>query len=137
MSGSAMATFKDLTPYTYSECDQPLLNIGWLGAGTEFQLGAVASGVVDALLLLAVDQRHITRGVHNCELCDEESPIRIDAPVPRGWVSLGMGELHVPGRSGQVYAAPSLVIHYIIEHGYCPPDDFQTGALDLAAKLKS
>jgi hypothetical protein len=73
------------------------------------------------------------RGVHYCEFCDAESPIRLPAPVSRGWVSLGMGEIHVPGQHGVVFAAPSLIIHYISAHDYQPPRDFRNSVL-LAAE---
>ena len=125
-----MATFPDLTMYTYGPSDEPMVNVGWLGSESEFETGATYPGVVGALLVLAADQQNVMRGVHYCEFCDEESPIRLPAPVERGWVSLGMGEIHVRGRDGTLYSAPSLVIHYISSHGYSPPVDFQLAALD-------
>lgn len=125
-----MATFSDLTTYTYASSEEPMVNIGWLGAGANFERGATMPGVLEALVLMAADQRNLMRGVHYCEFCDEESPIRLPAPVERGWVSLGMGEIHVRGRDGTLYSTPSLVIHYISVHGYRPPQTFQIAVLD-------
>ncbi|HPQ85419.1 MAG: hypothetical protein R2694_16780 [Ilumatobacteraceae bacterium] len=125
-----MATFPDLTMYTYGPSDEPMVNVGWLGSEADFERGATYPGVVAALLVLAADQRNLMRGVHYCEFCEEESPIRLPSPVERGWVSLGMGEIHVRGRDGTLYSAPSLVIHYISVHGYRPPDAFQLAVLD-------
>jgi hypothetical protein len=39
-------------------------------------------------------------------------------------LALGDAEIRVTGRDGTVYAAPSLVAHYIAEHSYRPPDGF-------------
>jgi hypothetical protein len=86
--------------------------------------------VIDRLLVLADDQQNIMRGVHDCEFCDEESPVRLLATRARlGWVSLGMGELHARGEDGVLYSAPSLVIHYILRHCYLPPAAFQAAVL--------
>lgn len=124
-----MATYDDLTEYRYSESDRPMLNVGWLGADREFRTGPPDAELVRSLLQLAERQENIMRGVHHCEFCDEESPIRLKAPVERGWVSLGMGELHVRGSEGVIYAAPSLVVHYVIAHGYQPPASFRAAVL--------
>jgi hypothetical protein len=102
-----------------------MVNVGWLGDGVAFETGGADSDVVDELLRLADYQQNVMRGVHYCDFCDEESPIRLVAPVPRGWVSLGMGEIHVRGDGGTVFAAPSLIIHYITVHDYRPPREFQ------------
>jgi hypothetical protein len=124
-----MATFPDLTSYTYLPSVEPMMNIGWLGSGSVFERGATLPGVWEALLVLAAEQQNVMRGVHYCEFCDEESPIRLSAPTDRGWVSLGMGEIHVRGYDGTLYAAPSLVIHYISAHCYRPPHGFQAAVL--------
>lgn len=120
-----MATYEDLSDYTYQPTERLLLNVGWLGANVSFATGPTDPSFVRRLLVLADNQQNIMRGVHYCEFCDEESPIRLSAPVERGWVSLGMGEIHVPGQDGTVFAAPSLIIHYITDHDYQPPREFQ------------
>ena len=37
---------------------------------------------------------------------------------------MGNGEVRVRGAGGIWYVAPRLVIHYVVEHRYCPPQDF-------------
>jgi hypothetical protein len=39
-------------------------------------------------------------------------------------LALGDAEIRVGGENGIVYAAPTLICHYIHEHGYRPPDEF-------------
>ena len=139
-----MATFPDLSEYTYfawgTQADpdaqeQRMLNVGWLGRDLPFERGAPQSAVVEALIVLADAPRNLMRGYHYCEFCDAESPIRVAAPVPRGYVNLGNGEIHVQGGDGLFYAAPTLIVHYIVEHEYRPPEEFQAAAIEAAKSL--
>ncbi|MGH3998644.1 MAG: hypothetical protein ACRDTJ_14420 [Pseudonocardiaceae bacterium] len=125
-----MTYFEDLTPYRYLPNQPAMLNVGWLSRGHEFPKGPIPDEVVAALYVLADEQENnILRGVHDCEFCTRESPMRLPAPVARGFVDLGMGELHafVPG--SETYSAPSLIVHYITEHGYQPPVAFMEAVL--------
>lgn len=132
-----MTYFEDLTPYTYLSDQPPMLNVGWLSRSHEFPTGDTPREVLESLYVLADQQENnILRGVHDCEFCIQESPIRLPAPVPCGFVDLGMGELHASGPEGETYAAPSLVVHYIIEHGYRPPDAFMQAVLQTARMLE-
>ena len=128
-----MPVYPDLSEYSYVPGLPPMLNVGWLGSESDFRRGPVATDVVDALIVLASDLHNIMRGLQDCAFCEVESPVRMPAPVPRGWVSLGTGELHIPSSSGIIFAAPSLVIHYIVDHEYVPPQSFLHAAIDFAA----
>lgn len=119
-----VAYYSDLSPYEYTRADSPMLNVGWLAAGHDFTTGGVPAEIFTQLLQFADSQVNIMRGVHDCEFCSVESPIRMAAPTERGSVALGMGEIHVVDKSGCVYAAPSLILHYIQDHNYRPPDVF-------------
>lgn len=119
-----LAYYADLSPYEYTQADQAMLNVGWLARDIPFNRGRIPRAAFDALLVLADSQVNIMRGVHDCEFCSEESPIRMSAPNERGFVSLGMGEVHVVSDDGRIFVAPSLVLHYIRDHGYLPPEDF-------------
>lgn len=39
-------------------------------------------------------------------------------------VWLGNGEVEVKGAAGSGYRAPTLLYHYVTEHGYLPPQEF-------------
>jgi hypothetical protein len=119
-----MTTYGDLSPYSYTDSDVPMLNIGWLGSVLPFKTGMLDARVLPLLVKWAVDPANLMCGSHTCEFCGEESPIMIPAPGTRERKAfLGNGEIHVPGQ-GVVYAAPTLIVHYIIAHGYRPPDVF-------------
>ena len=88
-------------------------------------------------MTLAEHQSNITRGYHQCEFCDEKSPISFSAPsTPNGSVILGHGEIHVRGDDGTFYFAPALIIHYIANHHYWPPEVFQMAVL-VEAKARA
>ncbi|WP_405055856.1 hypothetical protein OG474_24300 [Kribbella sp. NBC_01505] len=118
-----MTYFPDLSTYEYGEAERPMVNVGWLGRGQAFASGSVAPEVVDGLAQLAMDEQNVYRGWHNCEFCAEESPIEFPAPDGSSLL-LGHAEVHVAGPDGAVYAAPTLILHYITAHEYRPPADF-------------
>ncbi|MEJ7786715.1 MAG: hypothetical protein WKF96_18085 [Solirubrobacteraceae bacterium] len=39
-------------------------------------------------------------------------------------VRLRNGEIRVTGEDGTVYAAPTMIAHYVAEHDYLPPQEF-------------
>ena len=36
---AAVTAFADMTPYSYAESDEPMVNVGWLGGGVPFPRG--------------------------------------------------------------------------------------------------
>src|SRR5262249_57932754 len=62
-----------------------------------------------------------TRGMHTCTLCGELLP---KVRWKRRTVGL-QGHGHYLVQLGRVvYMAPALLLHYILAHGYRPPDEF-------------
>lgn len=122
-----MTYFPDLSEYRYLSGEPAMLNVGWLDSEHSFPVGSVVAEAVTRLLVLAREPMNVMRGMHSCELCDQEPPIVMEAPVPGRTVLLGTGEVHVRGSGGLVYAAPTLIAHYIAEHRYLPPSDFLDG----------
>lgn len=119
-----MTYFADLSDYSYLRGEPSMLNVGWLGGEHDFPLGDVDPSTLRKLLILADEPANMMRGWHACEFCDAEPPVVVDAPVPEGRIWLGSGEIHVRGSTGDVYAAPTLVVHYIAVHRYLPPTAF-------------
>ena len=85
-----------------------------------YPTGPTPAGLVKRLLKLARKPVQLTRGRHVCELCRERrDPIRMQRGLRPVW--LGNGEIRVTGENGEVYAAPTMIAHYVAEHGYLPP----------------
>jgi len=109
-----MAYYEDLSPYEYCGKDGSI-NIGWLEQGREFRTGEVNPIIVRNLhdIKRSMVSFRRMRGYHKCDLCGKQHGV-VD----------GNGEIRVVGGDGTVYASPALITHYIIEHGYMPPDCF-------------
>ncbi len=125
-----MTYFEDGSPYRYRSefMKNAAVNVGWLDASMPYQTGPVPDEFVRRLAELCRHGVNRTRGVHYCNLCP--SPPGLDLPepasisTPKGEAALGSTEIRVDSLDGTRYAAPDLVIHYVREHGYRPPDGF-------------
>lgn len=131
-----MTHYEDLTPYTYTAREDgvgALLNVGWLEPGHRYETGPVDEQLVAALHVLLADRRHHAhqmRGIHECNLCPYEPDDEIRYyPVASGLALVGSYEFHVTGLDGTGYAAPSLVLHYVVVHGYRPPGAFRAAVM--------
>jgi hypothetical protein len=114
-----MAYFADLTPYTYfhPEEEQPnTVNIGWLDRSQRFPTGPTGEEFRTKLGLLCQLRVKQTRGFHPCYFCKGRNRPHSSS------------EMRVAGE-GRVYAAPSLVQHYVTAHDYKPPDEFIAAVL--------
>jgi hypothetical protein len=110
-----MAYFPDLSPYVYAQSEADTLNIGWLDHLHPFPTGAVPEALLRRLPLFHTTLVwNIFFGAHTCELCGNVSKI---------------AEIRVFGTSPVVYAAPSMLMHYLVDHSYRPPDEFINAVL--------
>jgi hypothetical protein len=113
--------------------------VGWLDAEHPYETGQLPVGFIGKLEEIIQHRSetfdphvNVVRGIHPCNLC------RRDIEVISGGrkTMLGMSEIWLPGDSGWL-ASPSLVIHYISEHGYFPPPVFLqvVGQLSIADRF--
>jgi hypothetical protein len=118
-----MAYFEDLTAYRYIDDDARAgtRNVGWLGSAHAFERADPSDETLDRLWRFCKISVAQTRGMHDCEFCRDESHF-----VTRGdeTLLLGSAEIRVFSRSGEIYAAPTLIYHYVKSHHYRPPDEF-------------
>jgi hypothetical protein len=126
--------FPDLSPYSYGSRNRGpvpgVLNVGWLERGHVFPTGAVTAALLTKIEYLAVHLAVNTmRGWHACEFCPPNRPAPLRVDTAHGAAHLGHAEIWVPGENDIVYAAPSLVLHYVTQHQYQPPIEFLS-ALD-------
>lgn len=124
-----MAYFPDLSEYAYSMYDErafgrlPILNVGWMEQPHPLPTGAVPAGFREKLTTFCARERlvHLTQGVQACDLCT--------GPLVGSRRPFGNGEIRVLGK-GVVYAAPTLIGHYVAAHGYRPPGEFIQAVLE-------
>jgi hypothetical protein len=123
---------EDLSPLNYQLEFHPfsiddVLAVGWLDSAHDYNTGLAPRGLVDHLLTLSGHSTstfdihaNIMRGIHPCNFCGEDIVERSDGK--KQWF-LGHSELWFPSAT-KYFAAPSLIIHYIADHQYLPPDVF-------------
>ncbi len=120
--------------------ESTLLPVGWLGDSVPSS-GSTDAKVIDRLLTAYREKALFSDGFdgfHDCELC----------PGPEAWYPGGkvgpvvrwrdqeqrlFGHGHYLIRLDErVFMAPALLLHYILDHGYRPPDDFSQAVLSGA-----
>lgn len=111
-----------------------VFNVGWLDNHIEYTQGNTPFELIERLFEILNSQGDFLarvnqiRGVHTCNFCGADK-------FQNSFI--GSCELWIPGADGETYfAAPSLIIHYIQEHNYCPPKNFIESALKLNMKNK-
>lgn len=130
MQGVMMTYYPDLSPYEYARESNSLrtLNVGWLDGVHKYAQATVPKVFVDRLWLFCQNPVFQTRGFHPCELCIPASKSIVVAYKGQ-MLELGSAEIRVLGKD-VVYAAPDLIYHYVVEHSYCPPNEFIQAVLD-------
>jgi hypothetical protein len=102
-------------------------NVGWLGADREFARAEPSEAFLDALWALCKVSVAQMRGVHICEICGDRNACY--AKRNGESLLLGTSEIRAFSANDDVFAAPTLVFHYVAQHQYAPPAEFVTSVL--------
>jgi hypothetical protein len=108
---------KDLEPCTYWKNEvnsHELLAVGWLGNECPRATHKASKAFVKKLEKLINNRFEyvLYMGSHFCELCKESKRYQ------------EQGQIFIPCKYGKVFAAPTMIVHYIKAHGYVPPKSF-------------
>ncbi len=125
----------DLDPEPNEPPDPSVQNIGWLDDQHEFNRGPAPAGFTDALHRCALRPVQLTRGLHRCQLCGGSPFEQHVARYHDLELGLGNGEIRVRGTDGVEFAAPTLVVHYVVEHQYLPPAPFVDAVCERAKQI--
>ena len=121
-----MAFYADLSHLAYfgEENADGLLAVGWLERSQDYAHGSVEKDFFRKLVELLVDPWQPVRamGFHECSFCHFTGGPR-HLSHEGTTVQLGAANLFVPA-DGTLYAAPSLIAHYVDAHDYAPPTGF-------------
>lgn len=126
MSRRRRRELTDLSEYSGCGADATIgvepLAVGWLRRGREYEKGSVPAGFLPRLLAFCYESNTVCHtGAHQpCPFCNKRIPPVANAGQT---VTFGQSEIRVLGDL-EIYAAPTLVYHYVAEHGYRPPDEF-------------
>lgn len=120
-----MTYYPDLSVYDYDYYSPPEgMTIGWLEKGHGFQTGEVETEDLENLSDLGHLAEGQSRGWHYCAFCGKRELQYAWSERFNSKYSLGSAEIRVRSDDGTLYIAPNLVIHYVLDHGYRPPDEF-------------
>lgn len=117
---------EDLDPYLGCPADAELgidpLAVGWLQRNRPYSRGTVPDRFLEQLLGFCFDQYTVCArvGARRCPLCGENvEPVTRDGETAH----FGQAEIRVLGEV-DIFAAPTLIYHYVAEHDYRPPGVF-------------
>ena len=120
-----MTYFEDLSDYTYHPdgLRAGTKTIGWLEPGHDFEKRSPTDELLDVLWEYCKVSVVQMRGIHECAICLPPSTVLASR---RDGVRrlLGTSEIRVLSDEGGIYAAPTLIYHYVRTHHYKPPDEF-------------
>lgn len=119
-----MAYFEDLSDYCYSSyfARPGTKSVGWLARGHEFPTAELKEEILDLIWLYCSFPVGQMRGFHLCEFCPKGTCVQFERNGQR--MFLGSAEIRVFALNGLVYAAPTLLYHYVADHHYRPPPEF-------------
>ena len=116
-----MSFFPDLGTDSMVAAGDHVRAVGWLHLGHPYTRGRVSAEFLARLKLFVAQSSDSAEalffgafgGFHTCEFC--------------GWAH-GNANFGVPCDS-LLFVAPEMVVHYIEEHDYCPPDVFVSAVM--------
>ncbi len=110
--------YQDLSTECQADSGEYIRAVGWLGAGHPFTTGEVDPVFMDRLRehILNAWQPFVFMGCHACELCQDM------------W-ALGSRNVWIPTKA-VIYVFPQLIVHYIKDHRYLPPQEFITAVME-------
>ena len=116
-----MSYFADLSDYVYDQSStRPnTINVGWLDESHHFEIKFSSDDVLETIWQYCKVAVASTRGGHSCAFCTNQYSERNGDRL-----LLGTAEIRAFGSSGEVFAAPNLIYHYMSAHGYLPPETF-------------
>ena len=117
--------FEDLSDYAYGRGSfyrPKTKNIGWLEGCHSYQQAPASEHMLEVLWQYCSISVAQTRGIHECDLCSDLDSYVASRNGKK--LLLGSSEIRVFGADGIIYAAPTLIYHYVSVHQYSPPDEF-------------
>ena len=123
------AHIPDLAPYPVTIIDEShqynLVAIGWLNADHDYPTGDVPIDFLVRIEQFCTKPLIRTFGADFCSLCGVEEVIRMRLLSGKEFTLYGANEIRILSLDkDKVYAAPDLVLHYIVSHHYKPPQEF-------------
>ncbi len=120
-----MPYYEDLSDYEYHGgmfARPGTKTVGWLASDHPFAQAATSDATLDRLWQRCKVSVAQMRGIHECELCGDDAAFRAERNGEH--LLLGTSEIRVFASDGAIYAAPTMIYHYMAAHRYAPPAAF-------------
>jgi hypothetical protein len=117
--------FQDLSPYPGWPFEKGLnlVSIGWLNPNLPYSKGGVAKEFTERLEIFCSYPMIMTFGVRPCDFCSKI--VKFQLSSGKRITLYGEYYLRIPAVDGQkIYSARDSVLHLVVEHQYCPPQEF-------------
>ena len=119
----------DLAPYPITEIDRShkydLVAIGWLNPVYDYPVGDVSIDFSIRIERFCTKPLIRTFGAEFCSLCGVEEVVQIQLQSGKKFTLYGANEIRILSLDrSKVYAAPDILLHYIVYHYYAPPQEF-------------
>ena len=112
-----MAYFHDLTPHGLTGTGRPpILHVGWLDRKHPFPTGETSEDFRHKLRRICRRPYRAYFGFHECEFCEGKDRPECNADI-------------LISGAAAMYLAPTLIEHYVVDHGYLPPPAFIAAVL--------
>lgn len=133
--------FQDFEIYKYKiPFELPCVSmIGWIDSKHDYAKGDLSAEIINKLWRCTTTTTdsfnlHVNRvrGIHLCNFCG------VEVRHSKSSTLLGISEIWIPHAKGW-FASPSLIAHYIAEHGYMPPKPYVEAveSLDFDSEINS
>ncbi len=129
--------FEDLSPYQYMLA-VPLprvFNVGWLSGEQAYNTAPTDEHFQKKLIEVFLSHDPFDPEVnlfraeaYPCAVCGAKD-VHLELNGRRKL--LGCSEIWIPGKAGRYFAAPSLLPHYVLVHGYAPPVEYIHAVMDV------
>ena len=109
--------------YVWAGSQMEYVHYGWLSQSVPAMGDPGLEFCEDLAHLVVHLTMHHYRTQHVCMICGAGQEVTFGGEMVRG---LGDGQVFVPLNAGRsVYTAPTMILHYVLDHGYLPPRDFR------------
>lgn len=133
--------YTDLSSYSHNlkKSLPDVMNIGWLDKSSDYKTGSIGNEFIEKLIAIYLNddefngRTKLARSTNAvCNICGCVSPL-----IKKNGISysIDLEEIWIPSIGNGHFASPAIVIHYIIDHSYVPPDEYIQSV--LAVDLKS
>ena len=124
-----MSYYADLSNYEYSNFEYTIegykvLNVGWIDGLHKFDQGDISDEILKSLWEYIKIPFNRMRGLYCDTILDGQNKVFV-ANFEGYAITLGDAEIRVIDEERKiVYASPNMILHYIINHRYYPPQCF-------------